>query len=902
MERNVPAPKTLAAMKKQILIVTLSGALLVQPFVPLSLPSEGQVASAAAAQSPAVKLLDEVMVTSGAKQQKYLWTSTRSSTAVQANVYVLEVDLSNPYVKLDVMSGKNSTVASKNTVTNMVAETKAVAGINADFFIMTAEGVGMGPQISNGNMVTTPSVINGMYSFSLDKNRTPEIDNYAFDGKVTSESGATFALSGINKTNYTMDTANGSQRSHVNALYMYTSAWATTERPQNSATLPTEVLVRNGVVTQIQENGSLPGTVPEDGYILRAHGEAAKFVRENLAIGQRVTADYSLVSLTSGAKKDPAAFQMMVGGHTLLVDNGKEAVFTRDISGVSGNSAVARTAIGYSRDNKKLYLITVEKQGSSSGMTLKELQSAMVSLGIWKGLNLDGGGSTTMVTRPLGDFAAGLTHATSNGVGTSQRAVANGLGIYSIAPQGEAKGIRASGPSAVFVKGPAEFSLKGYDTYYNPIRFEGANATWSAKSLGAFSGNIFTASKPGKTTLTVKSGSASANMDVEVVAGGQIDQMTVSPSSGSIAAGATINLPIKVKLNDGRELTVPAESVTWELKGMKGRVKDGKLTVDSVDQGAANAYAIASYDGYAAMAAFSASNSATSKVWEDFEKVSYPITFKGNPFGTVGSAVIVKGIAGRENSSALQIAYDFTTGAGGRWAYAVLGSNGRSVEGKPVSLTASVYGDGSKNWLRAEVSDAAGKVHYLDLARPLDWTGWKDVKVDLGKLGLSYPISIKQIYVANPESGQEERALTGQVAIDDIKFEYQNAVTTPPASKIELTIGKRSAAVNGKATALDAAPIVLNGTTYVPLRFVSDAIGGQVNWDGRSKRVNLLRGNKMLDLWIGRKEVVLNGSRIKTEVSPIERSGRTLVPVRLVSEQLGLTVTWDNKAQKVTIQ
>lgn len=174
-----------------------------------------------------------------------------------------------------------------------------------------------------------------------------------------------------------------------------------------------------------------------------------------------------------------------------------------------------------------------------------------------------------MVSRPLGDFAAGLTHSTSNGVGTSQRAVANGLGVYTNAPQGEAKGIRASGPSSVFVNGPAEFSLKGYDTYYNPIKFDGANATWSAKSLGSFSGNVFTAKKTGKTTLTVKSGSASATMDVEVVAGSQIDQMTVSPSSSSVAAGSSISLPVKVKLNDGRELTVPAESITWELQGMK---------------------------------------------------------------------------------------------------------------------------------------------------------------------------------------------------------------------------------------------------------------------------------------------------------------------------------------------
>ena len=57
-----------------------------------------------------------------------------------------------------------------------------------------------------------------------------------------------------------------------------------------------------------------------------------------------------------------------------------------------------RTGIGISKDSTELYLITVDgRQESSSGISLKEFANLMLKEGIYQGLNLDGGGSTTMV-------------------------------------------------------------------------------------------------------------------------------------------------------------------------------------------------------------------------------------------------------------------------------------------------------------------------------------------------------------------------------------------------------------------------------------------------------------------------------------------------------------------------
>jgi hypothetical protein len=83
---------------------------------------------------------------------------------------------------------------------------------------------------------------------------------------------------------------------------------------------------------------------------------------------------------------------------------------------------------------------------------------------------------------------------------------------------------------------------------------------------------------------------------------------------------------------------------------------------------------------------------------------------------------------------------------------------------------------------------------------------------------------------------------------------------------------------------------------------VADTMGGQVEWDGQSKRVTILRGDTMLELWIGRSEITANGVRQSVAAAPILKNNSTYVPVRIVSEQLGQVVGWDGKTKTITIR
>ncbi|MBW7475006.1 phosphodiester glycosidase family protein [Paenibacillus oenotherae] len=888
---------------KRLIVLTVGAALMFQQLaasVPVIAAASGTTSTAQTEQNAALQQIikqREEIITSGAKLVDYAWLNKSGSSLERTNIHVIEIDLSNPYVRLDVMNGKQGTVTGNGSVASMVKSTGAVAGINADFFnTSSGKGTPIGPQVTSGTLLASPSKLKGMYAFAVTNDRKPIIDQFAFEGSIMAGDGSSFELAGINKAAYRTDPDEA--YSHVNAMYIYTSAWTVT-RPdvKDSASTPTEVLVQDGVVVQISENALLPMNPPDNGYILRTHGKAAQYVREHLQPGQSVSASYNLVSQSTGEKVDPASLQMLVGGHTILVDQGKASAFSRSVSSISPSADRARTAVGYSKDGTKAMLITIEDSSSSQGMTLAELQKVMVQLGIWKGTNLDGGGSTTMIARPLGDFDAKLAHATE--YGTTQRLVANGIGVYTSAPQGEVKGIKVSGPEVLFIGQQATYGTKAYDVHYNPVDPGAMASTWhTADGLGTFNENTFTAARAGNSSITVKSGAASDKLPIEIISGSQISQMTVDASSLVLEQGKTITVPVRAVLNDGRTLTVPSSSVKWELKGFGGSIAGDKLTIGEVKAGVEAGYAIARYDGFSAVAVLGAG---ADKKFDDFEKPAYPITFF-NTNNVTGSVEVVKGLGGRDTSGALRLSYDFTNGTGTKAAYAVLGASGQKLEGKPSAMTIEVLGDQSLNWLRAEFIDNNGKAHLVTIASQIDWSGWKQIKVNLPAESMAYPVAFKRLYVASIEEGQDERALSGEAGFDNISFQYPAAVPEPKRTAVQLKVGSKSAKLGGQPFKLDVAPLLLNGTSYLPLRFVADAMGAQINWEPAMKRVTVLRGDKLLEMWIGREEFLRNGVRMKAEVAPITRGGRTLVPLRLVSEQLGLTVNWEGKTGTITVE
>lgn len=885
---------------KKWMVVSLAGLLFVAPVVGSGIPLNGHsISSVASAAASSVTKLGENPVTSGAIMTKYRFTTTRSGKQAIALADVIRIDLQNPYVKMDVMNGKDGQFTTKQSTGGMAKETGAVAAVNGDYFNTSADGAPIGGQVTNGQLLSTPSDIKGMYSFAVTTDGKPIIDEFSFDGSVTAEDGSSFPLAGINKTSYNPESSS-STYSHVNAMYIYTSAWKSTTRPKNSATMPTEVLVQNGVITQISDQGGFADmAVPQDGYILRTHGTAADFVKTHLAVGQKLNTNYMLKSKTMGQSVDPANLQTMIGGHTILVNNGKATAYSRDVSSIGGYRA--RTSLGYSKDQRYAYIIAVEKNDSSSGMSLGELQSFMVDIGVWKGLNLDGGGSTTMVSRPLAEDDAVLTFNTE--YGKEQRSVVNAVGVYTNAPKGELKGLKISGSSAILIGQQASFKLKGYDTYYNPVDTSGLTPTWKSSNGNIkVSGQTVTGVTPGVSKITAVSGQASTSMDVKVLGADDLNALSAASATAPLQAGSTVSVPVTATTKDGQQVDVPDSALKWEFIGFKGSVQNGKLTVTSVDANAKVGYAIARYNGFSTAVVLSA---AGEDMWENFENASYPVQFTSNSAQVSGTAAITQGSGDHANSKVLQLTYDMTAGTGKMYAYAELnGSTGKTIAAPATSMKIDVMGDHSLNWARAELKDNNGNTVYVDLAKTIDWDGWKTLDIDLSDKGIAFPAQLKRVYVVNVEEGQDERAKTGTVAFDNIKFTMPSLSSEAglPTGKVEMTIGQKAFTTNGQKKTMEAAPVMKDSSTYIPIKYVLDTFGGKATWDPANQRITITRGGKVMDLKVGNKDFILNGKRKGAEVAPYISQGRTLVPLRLVSEQLGLNVKWEQKTKTVTIE
>jgi hypothetical protein len=92
---------------------------------------------------------------------------------------------------------------------------------------------------------------------------------------------------------------------------------------------------------------------------------------------------------------------------------------------------------------------------------------------------------------------------------------------------------------------------------------------------------------------------------------------------------------------------------------------------------------------------------------------------------------------------------------------------------------------------------------------------------------------------------------------------------------------------------LDAPPIIRDQRTFVPLRFLGEIIGAQVLWDARERKVTYSYRDIQVELWIGKREIRVDGSLREIDVAPFIESGRTMVPLRFITEPMGAIIQWD---------
>lgn len=106
---------------------------------------------------------------------------------------------------------------------------------------------------------------------------------------------------------------------------------------------------------------------------------------------------------------------------------------------------------------------------------------------------------------------------------------------------------------------------------------------------------------------------------------------------------------------------------------------------------------------------------------------------------------------------------------------------------------------------------------------------------------------------------------------------------------------------NGTEVNFDVKPAIKEGRTLVPFRKVFELLGSEVVWNASTQTITANNGSSEIVLRIGDKTAIVNGVKKQLDVSPIIVNGRTVVPLRFVSENCGAQVDWVGESKTAYI-
>lgn len=315
-------------------------------------------------------------------------------------IHVLAVDLKRPDLTIDAARACDRFIGRErpSAISHRMNADGAhvIAAINAGFFDL--EG---GTGISENNVVVDGEIVKGVAvtespfdrgrhvhsQVAIEKDGRPAIDQFRLAGTVRSSRGR-----------WTLGTINGAPAAGTVALYTEWMGRAP-RFPSNvrSVAIPLERIRVAGDTLRYRVRADLPNVSSADTSATRA-----------LLVGAGTTAtplstlrpgDVVTVVATIAPGGTPHA---LVGGWPRIVRNGVSVAAAADsIEGTGPKFSAARhprSAVGITRGGDTLLFVAVDgRQAASVGMTLTELAQAMLGFGAWNALNLDGGGSTTLV-------------------------------------------------------------------------------------------------------------------------------------------------------------------------------------------------------------------------------------------------------------------------------------------------------------------------------------------------------------------------------------------------------------------------------------------------------------------------------------------------------------------------
>ena len=409
-------------------------------------------------------------------------------------------------------------------------------------------------------------------------------------------------------------------------------------------------------------------------------------------------------------------------------------------------------------------------------------------------MNLDGGGSTTMIGRKLGELAIKTINSPS---GVTLRKVTNAIGVYNTSKTGALSDIIVKVPEEnVFVNSKRKIEILGYDKYYNSVDvdFDDFNFEVSGAKVEVEDGYIYSTDEVGTATITVKKGKISKSFKIDVLSAP--NEIEISPKRAATSLGENVEYTFRIKNKNGYYASVENDEVTYEVVSGKGKFDGNKFTpskegdhIIAISIGNAKSYAMVSV------------GEATEKALESFEKETFK--FVSYPVAVTGSVEVSKEESVDSKSSA-KLEYDFTTTDATRAAYLRF-NEPIKLDEEVLELSFKVYSEEYlEDYIKLKIVDAKGNTQLVMASKEIPKGEWTEIKYNLNSISL--PATLTDIYVAQDHAEVKNK---GTVYFDDLRIISESSTKITDLKLSEDEKGKDDSEKTTDLTSGDSLKIVV---------------------------------------------------------------------------------------------
>src|SRR3989339_1262823 len=303
------------------------------------------------------------------------------------SIDVFEADMTNQYFAIETVKAFDLLAAGRKKTSSMSLRRNlvghwSVSAVNGDFFDMTT-GMPNNIQVENGQVLRKERIDYPTVGFNM--NGEVSISKTYLTGEIALRD-SSLIFNGINVSR--------DSNSLVFYNQFYGASTGTTTNGFEAIVNPLNSWFVNDTVYCTVDSISPVGkntVIPDGSMVISASGTVANYLSSHVSVNDTVKILLNILPSVSKLKE-------MMGGHPIIIKKGMTASMNPNDAFVYNRHP--RTAVGINEDTTKLFLVTVDgRQTSSLGMNLYELADLMLQIGVYQGINLDGGGSTTMVIR-----------------------------------------------------------------------------------------------------------------------------------------------------------------------------------------------------------------------------------------------------------------------------------------------------------------------------------------------------------------------------------------------------------------------------------------------------------------------------------------------------------------------